>query len=116
MKYKKYIFTIFIFVILFTCKNVYAFDSSNYRNRTLCGQFEVAGFHNDGYIDPVACYNDYASASAFMRNNGAYDLAIMTYVDDEVKIIDANRALLDLTVNPEQLTYYYENSELTSRK
>ena len=116
MKYKKYIFTIFIFVIFFTCKNVYAFDSSNYKTRKLCGQFEVAGFHNDGYIDPVACYNDYASASAFMRNNGAYDLAIMTYVNDEVKIIDANRALLDLTVNPEQLTYYYENSELTSRK
>ena len=32
------------------------------------------------------------------------------------KIIDANQALLDLSVNPEQLTYFYEDSGLTSRK
>ena len=116
MSKKRLLFVIMIFTIFFTCKNVYAFDSSNYKTRQLCGQFEVAGFHNDGYIDKVECFNDYASASAFMRNNGAADLAIMTYVNGEVKIVDANRALLDLTVNPEQLTYYYENAELTSRK
>lgn len=116
MSKKKLLFVALFFTMFFTCKNVYAFDSSSYKTRELCGQFEVAGFHNDGYIDKVECFNDYASASAFMRNNGAADLAIMTYVDDEVKIIDANRALLDLTVNPEQLTYYYENPELTSRK
>ena len=116
MSKKKLLFVALFFTMFFTCKNVYAFDSSSYKTRELCGQFEVAGFHNDGYIDKVECFDDYASASTFMRNNGAADLAIMTYVNGEVKIIDANRALLDLTVNPEQLTYYNTSPDLTGRQ
>ena len=48
-----------------------------------------------------------------MKNNGADDLAIMTKVAGKTKIIDANVALLDLSVNPETLTYFYTNSNLT---
>ena len=113
---KKLLFLTVLFTILFTCKNVYAFDVNNYKYKGLCGTYEVAGFHTDGVIDPVACYSDLGQAQTFMRNNGADDLAIMTKVNGETKIIDANMALLDLSVNPTQLTYFYENSELTSRQ
>lgn len=113
---KKLIFSFFCFTLFFTVKNVYAFDSSNYRDRDLCGNFEVAGFHSDGYIDTVECFDSFNEAQEFMRNNGADDLAILTWTSHGTKIIDANLALLDLTVNPEQLTYYYETDECNTRK
>ena len=94
-------------------KNVYAFDSNNYKNRNLCGGFEVAGFHADGVIDKVECFDTYEKARTFMKNNGAIDLAIMAKVNGQTKIIDANVALLDLSVNPETLTYFYTNPNLT---
>ncbi len=112
MKNKKLLLLIAIFAFI-GFKNVYAFDSSNYKNRNLCGNYELAGFHSDGYIDKVGCYSNYNDARNDMKNNGATDLAIMTRVNGETKIIDANVALLDLTINPEALTYYYTNSELT---
>ena len=115
MKKNLLIITI-IFTLLFTCKNVYAFDINNYRYRDLCGNYEVSGFHADGYIDKVACFDNYNKAKEFMISNGAADLAIMTRVNGSVKIVDANVALLDLSVNPTTLTYFYENSELTGRQ
>ena len=115
MKKKLLLITI-IFTSIFTFKNVHAFDVNNYRNRSLCAKYEVAGFHADGYIDKVGCFNTLGEAKNFMRNNGARDLAIMTKVNGQTKIVDANRALLDLSVNPTTLTYFYENSELTSRQ
>lgn len=105
--------TIILSIFYFNIKDTYAFSSSNYENKSLCGTFEVAGFHSDGVIDPVACYSSYEEAKNFMKSNGADDLAIMTKVNDKTKIIDANVALLDLSVNPETLTYFYTNSELT---
>ena len=115
MKKNLLIITI-IFTLFFTCKNVYAFDINNYRYRDLCGNYEVSGFHADGYIDKVACFDNYNKAKEFMISNGAADLAIMTRVNGSVKIVDANVALLDLSVNPTTLTYFYENSELTGRQ
>ena len=113
---KKILILIGIFTCILTQKNVYAFDSNNYKNRSLCGKYEVAGFRTDGSIVKVDCYNDFDKAKNYMKKNGANDLAIMTKVNGTVKIVDANRALLDLSVNPETLTYFYENSELTSRQ
>ena len=114
---KKNIFIIaIIFTMFFTCKSVYAFAINNYRYREICGNYEVAGFHSDGYIDKVACFGNFEEARSFMENNGANDLAIMTRVNGQVKIIDANVALLDLSVNPTTLTYFYENKELTGRQ
>ncbi len=108
MRKSKLLFTIITALLLsFTYREVYAFSSSNYQNRSLCGTYEVAGFHTDGVIDKVACYSDYASAKNFMKSNGASDLAIMTKVNGKTKIIDANSALVDLTVSPSDLTYYY---------
>ena len=46
-----------------------------------------------------------------MTENGAKDLAILGRVGGITKIIDANMALLDLSVNPETLTYFYTNKE-----
>ena len=115
MKKKILLFTL-LFTSIFTCKNVYAFDVNNYKNRGLCGNYEVAGFHSDGYIDKVACFNTFNDAKTYMKNNGASDLAVMTKVNGSTKIVDANKALLDLSVNPTTLTYFYENSELTSRQ
>ena len=107
-------FMIIILPLLFHAKNVFAYDSSNYVNRDLCGNFEVAEFYSDGRINPVSCNANYNDASSFMRNNGSNNLAIMTKVNGRTKIIDANVALLDLSVNEETLTYFYTNKELNS--
>ena len=112
MKKRLLIFTLLALVFMCT-KNVYAFDSSNYKNRGLCGNFEVASFDSNGSINKVACYGSYNEAKTFMKNNGSNNLAIMTKVGGVTKIIDANVALLDLSVNPETLTYFYTNSNLT---
>ncbi len=112
MSKKKWLFLLFA-VAFFTCiKNVKAFDSNNYKYRDLCGAYEVAGFHTDGGIVAVACYSTYQEAKSFMVTNGSTDLGILTKVGGVTKIVDANVGILDLTVNPEQLTYYYTNSEL----
>ena len=110
---KKLIFATIIASAFLCTKNVYAFDSNNYKNKSLCGNFEVAGFHSDGGIDTVKCAGSYEEAKNWMKSNGADDLAIMTKVNGQTKIIDANVALLDLSVNPETLTYFYTNPNLT---
>ena len=115
MKKKLLLLTV-LFTCLFTYKNVYAFDVNNYKNKGLCGTYEVDGFHSDGVIDPVGCFESFGEAQNMMKTNGAADLAMMTKVNGQTKIIDANMALLDLSVNPTQLTYFYENKELTSRQ
>ena len=116
MKLRKYLFIVFTLILFFSCKEVYAFDSSNYQYKSLCDTYEVAGFHGDGYIDPVACFSNFYDAQLFMRTNGAIDLGLMTKVNGLTKIIDANNALVDLTVNSGDLTYFYESSEMNGRK
>ena len=44
---KKFLFAGLIASALFCTKNVYAFDSNNYKNRNICGNYEVAGFHEE---------------------------------------------------------------------
>ncbi len=115
MEKRKFILKfIFAFSLVLNINNVKAYSASNYENRTLCGNFEVASFKSNGTITAVNCQSTYEQARTWMKNNGADDLAIMTKVAGKTKIIDANVALLDLSVNPETLTYFYTNSELTS--
>lgn len=111
MKKKKLLLIALLLFAIFNYKNVYAFDVNNYRYRDLCDTYEVAGFHADGYIDTVSCHSRYEEAQEFMRNNGAVDLAIMTKVNGQTKIVDANIGFLDLSVNPEALTYFYAHPE-----
>lgn len=114
---KRYIkVLIFIIAIYFiSTTNTFAFSSSNYSSRGLCGQYELSSFKANGSINAVGCYNDYYQAKAAMQQNGADDLAILTKVGTTTKIIDANVALLDLSVNPTALTYFYKDANLTSQ-
>ena len=109
MNKSKLIITTTILLLAFTYWDVYAFSSNDYNNRNLCGSYEVAGFHTDGKIDTVKCFDNYNSAREYMVNNGAEDLAILTKVNGKSKIIDANNALVDLSVSPSDLTYYYRS-------
>ncbi len=113
MKKIRLIFTISLLITIFNITNVKAFSSADYKNRTLCGIFELSEFKSDGSINKIACYNTYSDAKAAMTTNGSANVGIMTKVGNAVKIIDVNVGLLDLSVNPETLTYFYKNSELT---
>lgn len=100
--------------ILLYPKETYAFSSSNYQNKSLCGNYEVAGMHSDGAIDPVACFSTFEEATSFMKNNGADDLVVFGRVDGKTKILNANLALADLSVNPTALTYFYTSTNTNS--
>lgn len=108
--------TFIITIFCFNIREVDAYSIDNYYNRNLCGAFELAGFHSDGEIVAVGCYNTYDEAKKVMVENGADDLAIMTWLSGAVRIIDANVALLDLSVNPETLTYFFEQPETNGRQ
>ncbi len=109
--FKKY-FRIFLILISFLCiKNVYAYDSSTYQNRELCGVYEVAKVYSNGTIEKKECFSTYSTAKEYMRSTPLEDLVIMIKNGGVTKIIDANLALVDLTVNPELLTYYYTSKE-----
>ena len=108
---RKIIILSFFLGFLLYSKNVLAYDINNYRNRSLCGNYEVASFKDNGEIKQVSCHSNYEDAKNSMKNSGGKDLAILTRISNTTKIIDANVALLDLSVNPETLTYFYTNSE-----
>ena len=113
---KKYLAIISILTILSFNKNIYAFDVNNYKDKSLCGNYEVAGFHSDGVIDPVYCTSSYDEAKSLMENNGARDLAIMTKVNGKTKIIDVNYGLVRLNMHQNNVnTYIYDNSNLTNQ-
>ncbi len=111
---KKCLITLILMCTFFIFpRNTYAYSVDDYAYRNLCGNYEVASFKSNGSINQVACYSNYNDAKNYMKSNGADDLAIMTKVNGKTKIVDANVALLDLSVNPETLTYFYKNSELS---
>ena len=113
MKRKLWFLSLVVLGILLYPKDTYAFSQANYEYKSLCGNFEVAGMHTDGVIDPAGCFNTFDEAKNFMRSNGADDLVVFGKVSGKTKILDANVALLDLSVNPTTLTYFYTNSNLT---
>lgn len=105
--------TLFITSLFFlNTINVSAFSSENYKNRNLCGNFELASFASDGTITNVGCYNTYEEAKAAMNSNGAIDLAIMTKLDGQTRILDANMALVDLGVTGNKTFNYYDTIDL----
>lgn len=113
MKRKLWFLSLVVLGILLYPKDTYAFSQANYEYKSLCGNFEVAGMHTDGVIDHVGCFNTFDEAKNFMKSNGADDLVVFGKVAGKTKILDANVALLDLSVNPTTLTYFYTNSNLT---
>ena len=110
---KKYLFLLVLLAVLFCIPNTYALDANNYRYKSLCGTYEVTSLKVDGSIEAKGCFGTYGEAKASMTSLGTEDLVVMTKVNGETAIVDANVALLDLTVNPEALTYYYTNSDLS---
>ena len=109
---KKKIMIILLIVISFFCfDNVYAFDSETYKYRELCGVYEVAKIYANGTIEKKECFSTFSSAKNYMRSTPTEDLVIMVKNGGVTKIIDANMALVDLTVNDELLTYYYTSKE-----
>lgn len=114
MKKNLLFLSLIVIGILLYPKETYAFSSSNYQNKSLCGNYEVAGMHSDGVIDPVACFSTFEEATSFMKNNGADDLVVFGRVDGKTKILNANLALADLSVNPTALTYFYTSTNTNS--
>ena len=115
MKKSRLLFGLILVLFLFP-KDIHALTSSDYSVRKTCsGKFELARANNDGSVSYVSCHNSYSEAKTAM-NNSSYD---DVFIFDEVsttKIVDAKYALLDLSVNPETLTYFYETKDLNTRK
>lgn len=105
---------IFLTIFCIGPKETFAFSSSDYEYRNLCGNFEVATFQSNGTIATISCHSTYEQARNSMKSNGGDNVAIMTKVNGATKIIDANVALLDLSVNPTTLTYFYNNITTSS--
>lgn len=105
---------IFLTIFCIEPKETFAFSSSDYEYRNLCGNFEVATFQSNGTIATISCHSTYEQARNSMKSNGGDNVAIMTKVSGVTKIIDANVALLDLSVNPTTLTYFYNNITTSS--
>ena len=75
---RKIIILSFFLGFLLYSKNVLAYDINNYRNRSLCGNYEVASFKDNGEIKQVSCHSNYDDAKNSMKNSGGKDLAILT--------------------------------------
>ena len=106
MKKKLLLLSLIVLGIILYPKNTYAFSSGDYKNKSLCGTYEVAGMHADGVIDPVACFSVFEDAQAWMKNNGAEDLVIFHRLNGKTVILDANMALVDLSVHSGTLNFY----------
>lgn len=117
MKRIIYITLLMLSIFIINTLDVKAFSSADYENRTLCGTYELSAFKTDGTIEEVGCYNTFDEAKKAMTENGAEDLGIMTYIYDSnkgniVKLLDANVGLVDLSVNPTAITYFYRTSAM----
>ena len=110
---KKTLFLIFsILTFFFITKDTYAYSSSDYKNRKLCGNYEVVQFHSDGTITTKNCYSIFEDAQAAMIADGGADLAVLGNVVNETKVLSANSALVDLT-NTSDLIYLYDSYTVT---
>lgn len=106
MKKKLIFFTILLFAAFFNIKETYAFSKADYANRTLCGGAELALFKADGTIETISCHNNFDEAKAAMVENGHPDLGIFININNEVKLIDANAALVDFTASTSTFNIY----------
>lgn len=113
MKKQLILTIILVSVMLFMPRKVYAYSASDYEYRNLCGNYEIASFKADGSVSTVACHSDFYVARNDMRNRGGEDLAILSWYNGKVKILDANAAILDMTQNGGELTYFFDNYDLS---
>ena len=114
--YKKLLLIIIVVFTMCIYTNTYATDYTSYKNRSLCGTFEVANATSDGKLTKVACYSNYNDARNKMESVNGEGTVVLTKIGSITRIIDANYALIDLSYNSETLSYVYEKNSLTSRK
>ncbi len=110
-------------ILVFTCflflspSKTEALTKAEYSSRNICGEgkYELAGAHTDGIADFVSCHNSFYDAHNAMISIGADDLIIFERKNGVTSLVDAQYALMDLTVNPKAITYYYadERDETT---
>ncbi len=106
---KKSIIFIFIIVcIIFYPKDTNALTSEEYASRNVCS-YEVAIANYDDTFTHVACYSDYNSARTKMEASGDHAF-IFDATSYPTKIIDANAALVDLTVSGDLIIFNTEAS------
>ena len=111
---KKINILIFVIVcIVFYPKDVDALTSSEYASRNMCN-YEVAIAKSDGNLTHVACFNDYNSARVRMETSGN-DAFIFDATSRPTKIIDANAAVVDLTVGND-LIIFNTSKDLNGRE
>lgn len=107
----------FIFILIATVfimpEKAYAYSAYDYEYKPLCGNYEIASFKSDGTVTAVACHDDFYVARNDMRARGGEDLAIIANYIGKVKILDANAAIVDFTMNGNNLTNFYNNFDLS---
>lgn len=120
MKYLKYCLFIVIFLFIFPF-SVDALTSSEYANRSVCSNYEVAvakegkaGDPTSTYADTLGCYGTYNEAVTAMNNSSNKDTIIFERRNNQTKIVNAKYALLDLTLSGNAITYYYPNTSTWS--
>lgn len=97
-------------------KNINAITSSDYASRNTCNnKYELAEATEQETIIHVSCHDTYQDAKNNMTSNKLDNLIILDSTNGTTKIVDAKYALLDLSVNPETLTYFYESKDLNTR-
>ena len=108
MRYVKYIF-MFIFCLFIFPLNVHALTSSEYQNRSVCSNYEVAiakegkaGDPSSTYADTVGCYGTYNEAVNAMNANTNKDVIIFERNNGKTKIVNAKYALLTLHLSISQ--------------
>ena len=104
----KKVFLLLLLVIGFLLcpKDTYAYSSANYKNRTLCGKYEVASVKSNGTIKALKCFNVFEDAQKWMRDDGAEDLVVFHKLNGKTIILDANMALVDLSTHSGTLNFY----------
>lgn len=120
MKKKKYslMFFVWLSLIVLAPINVEGLTKEQYNGRNICGEgkYELAGAHTDHQAAHVACYNNFYDAHNAMVANGADDLIIFERKNGNTTLVDAQYALMDLTVNPAAVTYYFPDEKDETRE
>ncbi|MDD5887952.1 MAG: DUF5011 domain-containing protein [bacterium] len=119
MKKNLLMFLSFFFIFIIGPINVKAYSASDYQSKTLCGNYELAAFKEDGTIDVISCHTTFEEAEEAMKANGQDEVGILSIVNDNysgsiVKLLDVNVGLLDLSVNPNTLTNFYRTSDMNT--
>ena len=89
MRKKVFLLLLLVIGFLLCPKDTYAYSSANYKNRTLCGKYEVASVKSNGTIKALKCFNVFEDAQKWMRDDGAEDLVVFHKLNGKTIILDS---------------------------